>query len=117
MTNHKVHDTLPDGFAFADRLQIDSFMKWSSVDGASKIALVAGEGDLPRLACRLRPPRRPGYVAEYKTGWADAKRPDANAVLDSQAYADGYRDRAEHRMKWHLAYCKSHGDHEGGCRA
>lgn len=119
---HKTHETVPDGFSFADRLQVDSFMATGSIDGASKVCLVAGPGDLPRLACRLRPPHlwTPDMVEDYKDGWADGKtltpREHTDGDLDT-AYAGGYRDAAENRMKWHLAHCKNHGDHESGCQA
>lgn len=120
MTNHKIHDTLPDGFHFADRLQVESFMDTGSVDGAAKVCLVAGEGDLPRLACRLRPPR--GWTAaminDYKCGWIDGKASTGSGDAEADSpYGQGYRDAAEGRMRWHLAYCKDHGDHEGGCAA
>ena len=122
MTNHKVHDSLPEGFSFADRLQVASFMATGSIPGASKVCLVAGAGDLPRLATRLRPPRDWDDVwrQNYKDGWRDGKsltpREYTGGDLDT-TYAAGYRDAAENRMKWHLAHCSDHGDHEGGCGA
>jgi hypothetical protein len=113
---HKIHEKLPDGFHFADPLQIDSFEATGSVNGAAKVCLVAGAGELPRLACRLRPPFdwSSDDIEDYKDGWADAR---AAWPLDEVAtpYAMGYRDAAEGRMKWHLAYCTDHT--EGGCGA
>lgn len=122
MSNHKVHETLPDGFCFADRLQIEAFMATGSIPGASKVCLVSGAGELPRLATRLRPPRdwEDSLRLDYKEGWKDGKAlaPSRHTSGDlDTAYAGGYRDAAENRMKWHLAHCPDHGDHESGCGA
>lgn len=118
MTQHKIHDELPAGFHWADALQTAEYIASGSVNGAAKVIFVKGEAEGEvNLAVRLRPPRRPGYDAEYLTGWEAGKQAKASDVLDSKAYADGYRDRAEGRGKWHLAYCTNHGDHEGGCGA
>ena len=86
LDDSKIHDTLPSGFSYADRLQTEAFERTCSVNGASKVCLVrataaeiAAEADIlqaggpdeyPRgyyehlaerntadLAVRLRPPR------------------------------------------------------------
>jgi len=117
---HEIHETLPEGFSYADRLQIESFMQSGSIDGASKVCLVAGAGELPRLACRLRPPRdwNPRQIRLYRDGWTAGRRgaPVTMVACENDEWASGYRDAAEGRMKWHLAYCPSHGDHAEGCR-
>lgn len=110
---HKIHETLPDGFSYADLLQIDSFMATGSVDGAAKVCLVAGAVELPRLAVRLRPPPgwRQSWRDDYKSGWEDGlDEIDLHDDLDSSwwYYVAGYRDAAAGRMKWHLAYCADH---------
>lgn len=112
---HRVHDTLPDGFHYADRLQVAAFMATGSIDGASKVCLVAGDGP-PRLATRLRPPRDNRYRGDYNEGWHAGRRLEP-VDLNSRAFGDGYRDAAEGRMKWHLAHCPNHGDHAEGCGA
>lgn len=119
--NHITHEELPSGFNFADRLQVESFMQTGSVDGASKVCLVAGAGELPRLACRLRPPRHwdAGERIDYTSGWEASRSGEVFNRLDHShhsRYALGYRDAAENRMKWHLAYCANHGDHAEGCQ-
>lgn len=109
MTNHITHETLPEGFNYADALQVEAFMSTSSIPGASKVALVAGPGELPRLACRLRPPRDRGvkYISDYRAGWTLGRKgigsPDGNA-----AFNDGWLDAIWGRMKWHLAHCSEH---------
>lgn len=116
MSRHATRETLPEGFSYADRLQVEAFMATGSIDGASKVCMVAGPGELPRLATRLRPPRRPGYsTAEYKQGWEDGKNPSPDDILDSSAYAQGYLDRRDGRMKWHFVYCTSHNNSATGC--
>lgn len=111
------HETLPSGFQFADRLQVDAFSETGSINGASKVCFVYDEDGVLRLATRLRPPNnRPTYKADYQHGWTAWKNETGNKA-DSQGFCDGYRDAAENRMKWHLAYCESHGDHAEGCHA
>lgn len=116
MTNHKIHDTLPDGFHFADRLQVESFMDTGSVDGAAKVCLVAAEGDLPRLACRLRPPNNwtRQQQSDYKDGWIAARDGESNWGPTIQ-WSLGWDDAKNGRMKWHLAYCPEHHAGEDGC--
>lgn len=108
----------PSGFGVADRLQVEAFVATGSIPGASKVTFADGAV----LCCRLRPPYlwTPDLIQDYKDGWADGKtltpREHTGGDLDT-AYAAGYRDRAEGRMKWHLAHCPDHGDHESGCGA
>lgn len=121
MSNHMTHEKLPEGFHYADRHQIDSFMASGSINGASKVCLVAGAGELPRLATRLRPTGMASYDIDYRLGWQSAKQTQRGyrtrtIAGDSEAFWAGYRDRMEGRMKWHLAHCPDHGDHEGGCQ-
>lgn len=142
---HRIHDSLPEGFHFADRLQASDYFRTGSINGAAKVALVKyGEGPI-RVSCRLRPPHRweaivseaklfwgltggrvdtaegrlaggQWYIEEYKRGWEAGRAGKADADA-TPAYVDGYRDAAENRMKWHLAYCPDHGDHAEGCQA
>lgn len=123
----------PNGFHLADRLQVEAFVRAGSVPGASKVA-TAPDG---ALAVRLGPPTGWGpvqsaakaagamlttYIREYNNGWRSAiettqrVRVGFAGVDESVAFWDGYRDRAENRMKWHLTYCHDHGDHESGCQ-
>lgn len=115
MSTHLIRETLPEGFNYADRLQVESFMATASVDGASKVCLVAGAGGLPRLACRLRPPRLRGewYITEYEAGWLYAKTSTTMPDGTSSAFDDGYLDQATGRMKWHKAHCADH--NTSGC--
>jgi len=123
--SHQTHETLPSGFSYADRLQVDSFMATGSIDGAAKVALVAGAGELPRLATRLRPPYlwEADLITDYKEGWKDGKAHQRSRIdmlsvdFQDSAYLAGYLDAAENRMKWHLAHCKDHGAHDSGCWA
>lgn len=133
--NKRICDTLPSGFAFANRLQLDEYQRTGSIHGASKLCMVGTAIEEPRrLAVRLRPPRRWGdvispiarseafrlrfrvtdpdnaellewYISEYNRGWAARKR----AVADSsEAWEDGYLDAAAGRPKWHYTYCTDH---------
>lgn len=115
--NHKVHDTLPDGFAYADRLQIDAFMETGRVPGATKVCLVAGEGDLPRLACRLGPPT--SWAAQqrvdYREGWLTSTAGEPNDGTHTIQWGFGWDDASHGRMKWHLAYCPEHHAGPDGC--
>lgn len=102
MTEHQIHERLPNGFHFADALQAKSFAETGSINGASKVALVRRDHGKTFVACRLRPPRtwgdvvspsargeagrtgfidrpdnreaRDWYVSEYNAGWAAARR-------------------------------------------
>jgi len=116
INSYPVHETLPEGFMFADVLQIESFMNTSSVPGASKVCLVAGAGELPRLACRLRPPRDRGvkYISDYRAGWTLGKK-NMGKADGNAAFNDGWLDAVWDRMKWHLAYCSDH-HQTRGCR-
>lgn len=116
MTTHKTHEIMPEGFSYADRLQVEAFMATSSIPGASKVCLVAGAGELPRLACRLRPPTfwHDEMILAYKAGWRTARvvveMPDGSAAFDM-----GYLDQAVGRMKWHTPHCSSHNNSATGC--
>lgn len=121
-----VHDGPPSGFHFADRLQAESFYATGSIDGASKVCFVRVMGNEPdksegrtALATRLRPPRDwpDAMILAYKAGWKAGKALDSDNGIQGEAFWKGYRDAAENRMKWHLAYCTDHGDHDGGCGA
>lgn len=86
-----IHEQLPSGFHFADRLQVQQYQATGSVNGASKVCLVQGDRQLvddeadilqaggpdeyprgyyehlaahrmARLAVRLRPPFRPEHI-------------------------------------------------------
>lgn len=121
MSNHMTHETLPSGFSYADTLQIEAFLATGSVNGAAKVAYVAGAGELPRLAVRLRPPHRWGavvspvarrfagrtgfvvdnddnreahdwYVREYKNGWAAAGRGTDSVAWDSGTTSAAWDD-------------------------
>jgi hypothetical protein len=102
MTQHQIHDRLPSGFAYADKVQAADFASTGSVHGASKVCLVRPyDADAePDLAVRLRPPMsvedvtldraliaseitrlgltgdeaRDWYKAQYNAGWAASKR-------------------------------------------
>lgn len=119
--SHIVHTELPSGFNFADSIQSEHFERTGSVNGASKVCLVRIDG-VPQLAVRLRPPRTlddvrspdleaetvEEYIKDYGTGWRDAQ---ADRTWDhdvSNAYDDGFMDRAAGRIKWHTTYCESH---------
>lgn len=106
--------SLPNGFHLADRLQAASFEATGSIDGAAKVTMT-DQG----IACRLRPPRdwNDKERADYQQGWEDGKALTGSTGYESFEWEHGYRDAAENRMKWHLAYCEDHGDHEGGCGA
>ena len=138
MTNFPVHDRLPNGFVLADRLQIESFERTGSVNGASKVCFVCNgldpvvkDGVVVQsgydLAVRLRPPSRledvasnlgrgavktvEEYIAEYNRGWNAGRRGtgrEFDTGYTSHAYDDGYLDAAAGRMKWHLTYCPDH---------
>lgn len=127
-TTPTIHETLPSGFHFADRLQVEAFEATGSIQGASKVAFVRVMGNEPdksegrtALATRLRPPRYwpDAMILAYKAGWkaGRAGAPVTMRDVQSEPWAQGYRDAAENRMKWHLAYCEDHGDHESGCGA
>lgn len=131
---HRVHDSLPSGFSYANDLQSDEYNRTGSVNGAAKVIYVRGytEGNvrLPylNLAVRLRPPMSiddvrsnigaagmldaAQYRTEYEKGWARAKRTDEYPSGGSGALEDGYLDQAAGRPKWHLAHCTDH-DHCG----
>lgn len=70
---------------------------------------------------RLRVPAHKGerYVRDYRKGWRDSANPsDRTAFADgsgSDAYDDGYLDRATEREKWHLAWCENHDSSQGAC--
>ena len=61
----------------------------------------------------------PAYRAEYEAGWRYSGTETANldhayAIGASDAWQDGYHDRASQgpgRVKWHLAFCRA----DGGC--
>lgn len=113
-----MQDTAPNGFTYADRVQIATFIEKGIIFGASKLS-TDPDG---RIACRLHPPANKAYVDAYNAGWASAANPDTRTRVvaredEQRAYWDGYRDRSEGRMKWHLAHCPDHGDHETGCQA
>lgn len=132
----KIHDTLPNGYAYADAMQTEHYSVTGSVNGASKVCYVRTAGDQVDLAVKLKPPtslddirsnlgRRAAlaeyagggqqaldwYVAEYRRGWAASRR-QSTAEFDtgytSHAYDDGYLDASAGRMKWHLTYCLNH---------
>lgn len=52
------------------------------------------------------------YVKQYQAGYAAAGRPNASKAWEngtsSNAYDDGYLDRAAGRAKWHMTYCTDH---------
>lgn len=52
------------------------------------------------------------YVKQYNAGYAAAGRPTTSKAWESgsssDAYDDGYLDRAAGRAKWHLTYCTDH---------
>lgn len=68
MTNHKIHDSLPSGFHWANDLQVDQYTETGSVRGAGKVVFVAtGEADekgapVVNLGVRLEPPRRWSHI-------------------------------------------------------
>lgn len=135
-TEHKIHDTLPSGFAYADALQVEQFEASGSVHGASKVALVRTQLDGSYLAIRLRPPRNfedivsplgraaaeghgnDWYIDQYNLGWQASTRVSRtgqsseawNSGSTSHAWDDGYLDNAAGRPKWHLTYCADHGN-------
>lgn len=110
-TEHRIHDSLPSGFHFADQHQAEDYAEIGSVNGASKVCLVHTE-DGPRLAIRLRPPRTlddiegdlghraallhsndpkqaaEWYVAQYNLGWQASTRVGRTGQ-DSEAWDSG----------------------------
>lgn len=138
-----VHQHLPSGFQYADALQIAAFNATGSVHGASKVALVEGEQGVelairmrpPRtwddivsedpkqaygahrtLTRAQRDAARDWYTDQYNRGWAAAGRDDKREWISgksSAAFDDGYSDRANGRIKWHMTYCPDH-DNCGG---
>lgn len=52
------------------------------------------------------------YRREYRNGWAAADRPGDSAKWESgnssDAWDDGYLDRAAGRERWHLTNCPDH---------
>lgn len=113
-----MQETAPNGFTFADRIQQATFEVTGIVFGAAKVTHIDG-----RLAVRLHPPKNDRYVRAYQDGWRSARDPEERTRVvrlgtdAERAFWDGYRDHAEGRMKWHLAHCRDHGDHETGCHA
>lgn len=137
---YAIHHVLPSGFTLANEAQAEEFAKTGSINGASKVVLVASEawGVLsPDVALRLRPPRewkdvlsmvarahaelqgyddvdaRAWYLTQYNLGYAAATRGDSkawNTGLTSAAWDDGYLDRRAERGKWHTTYCQNHND-------
>lgn len=134
-----VHARVPSGFVLANDLQQQEFVDTGSVQGASKVALVATTDDrllnaelaeregfegYLELAVRLRPPRFlksvrsslgrssvetvEDYIREYNNGWNHAVRSTEYPTGKSDAYEDGYLDRAAGRAKWHLTHCADH---------
>lgn len=111
-TEHKVHDTLPSGFAYADNLQTEQFEATGSVHGASKVALIRMQMDGSYLAVRLRPPRTINdirsplglraakansntpleaaewYIAQYNLGWQASTRVSRTGQ-ESEAWSSG----------------------------
>lgn len=137
MTDIKIHDRLPSGFAYANAQQADWFTQHGHVKGARKVVLVkrrdAEPGDPETdLAVRLGPPkatlnglarlsadrekipledRLKWYEAQYNLGWAAGGRDHSeawNSGMTNHAWDDGYLDRAAGRPKWHLAHCIDH---------
>ena len=135
-TEHKIHDSLPSGFSYADAIQVGQFYATGSVHGASKVCLVRMKEDphSDELAVRLRPPRSvedirgplglraaeslglEGYIAQYNLGWQASTRVGRtgqsseawNSGMTNYAWDDGYLDQAAGRPKWHLTYCADH---------
>lgn len=81
---HRVHDRLPSGFAFANAQQSHEFECSESVDGASKVCLVRHNGET-LLTVRLRPPRDI-YAIKSSLGRASA----LNHSLDPREAAEWY---------------------------
>lgn len=51
------------------------------------------------------------YIDQYNKGWAAASREfsrEWDSGMSSDAFDDGYLDRAAGRAKWHLTYCLDH---------
>jgi hypothetical protein len=110
---HRIHPKLPEGFAYADRLQVASYEATGSVNGAAKVVLVAvdpraleaaGPDEYPSdyfdylakvtppaLACRLRPPRR----------WEDIVSPVGRKGVNGPAGRDWYIE--EYNNGWACA--------------
>lgn len=136
-TEHRIHDRLPSGFAFANDQQSHEFECSGSVHGASKVCLVRQEDGTKTLAVRLRPPRNiddirsslgagaarshsdspaEWYVTQYNLGWQASTRvgrtgQDSDAWssgCSNYAWDDGYLDQAAGRPKWHITYCRDH---------
>lgn len=135
MTEHRIHDRLPSGFTFADRMQARNYETKGFVPGAQKIALVKTDEGI-EVAARLAPPKysdtvtRRGlireaiseagvnpenvlswYIEEYNKGWQASRRGSTVAWESgrtSHAYDDGYLDAAAGRPKWHLTHCIDH---------
>jgi hypothetical protein len=58
------------------------------------------------------------YAKEYEAGWRAASRPESakwDSGASSDAWDDGYLDRAALRDKWHLVTCPKHGNLDGEC--
>lgn len=132
MSEHTIHETLPSGFTYADAMQQAEFERTGSVNGASKVALVASDDPLPypNLAVRLRPPRKLSdvksdlgrnavdsveqYIRDYNAGYTASGRSGESARWEAgntpHSWDDGYLDRAAGRAKWHLTYCSDHNE-------
>lgn len=131
ITEHKVHDRLPSGFAYANELQGIEFLDGGSVHGASKVALVRSRfetGSGTELAVRLRPPRTINdirsplglraakansntpleaaewYIAQYNLGWQASTRVSRTGQ-SSEAWSSG-----ETNFAWDDGYL----DHAAG---
>lgn len=65
MTNHKIHDTMPSGFHWANDLQVEQYNETGSVRGAGKVVYVrlddAEDGEVG-LGVRLEPPHRWSHI-------------------------------------------------------
>lgn len=61
------------------------------------------------------------YRAQYDKGWRDSGKPRLSERgpwhmgTSTDAYDDGYLDRAAGREKWHLTRCLAHHNGDGGC--
>lgn len=120
ITEHKIHDSLPSGFVYADTLQVAQFYTTGFVHGASKVCLVRTKGDpySDELAVRLRPPRTLNdirsplgrraaaaqstlnltevadwYIAQYNLGWQASTRVGRTGQ-SSEAWESGFTNNA-----------------------
>lgn len=93
MTDHKIHDSLPSGFSYADRLQEEQYEATGSVHGASKVIFVKtylGGSPSVDLAVRLRPPRTAhDIVSPLGRSAVGADRPH---LMMTRAQRDAVRD-------------------------